>query len=497
MELLINKIPSSCRNRSCSFNFTANLTPTVHTVSPAQGQGGITLTIQGSGFGESVSVSIGSSKCEVLTSNATTIECDASRHAAGTYEVLVSVEGIGQARNENGTCFTYLLSLDSITPSMGGATGSYQVNISGEGFLDFSVDDHTRERLVAPWFQNGLGFPDMTDPLYFSLCPNVKQQFENELKFLASCFLEFGERAEENKGGPAGTAGNDTACFPCFEDCETMEFRPERIFEVLPLHVFIGSSPCIVTEAAIDHVFCTTIISPPGLKDVTVSVLDQQQILVSAFEVVVELTPIIGSVSPSFGPVSGSTVLTLTGNRLTTASDSNVSVTIGQSECEVDFANATTIVCTTNPHGPVFAPIIVFTASGGVAGLESALGSLEVHPFPVFEYRLSAALPDGVSSGSLTGGTEVLVLGSVFVEGETDVYFGDKHAEILFVWDEGMLVLSPTSATTTDIYLSRINLRGKTGSFHAVYMQRIYFLDTVTLHVDRYLKYEVSEKGNL
>lgn len=460
VTVLFDNIPSSCRSKQCSFNFTEVLTPMVHTVSPTQGQGGTTITIQGISFGEDTDrlyVSIGGVECEVLVSDSASIECTAGRHAAGTYEVVVSVQGVGRALNSNGTCFTYLLTLNSITPSTGGVTGGYQVNITGEGFLDFTADSPpivTAEQFsTAPWFQHGLGLPETLDLRHLRLCPDVREQFEDGLRFLVSCLLKHKERIAGNR--LVFSSGEDA----CFLNSFSLF---AQFFELLPAHVNIGGSLCIITEAAIDYIVCTAIVSSAGLKDVSVSIFDQQEALVDAFMVDAELTPIVESVSPLYGPVSGGTILTLTGRHFMTVSDPNITVTIDNAECTVQFANDSVVVCTTPPHRPAFSLVFVFTLSGGVAGLEPALSDVnhESSLFPVFEHRLSAGLLGGIPVGSLAGGTEVVIVGE-FVNGKTAVYIGEKVAEVVSIQENAIVVLTPSSATIKDVYLGIVELRGQ------------------------------------
>jgi hypothetical protein len=425
-------------------NFT---TPTavVNSISPAQGQGGTTITIAGEGFGSNMDllhVYMGCMECEILTSSDTSIECIAPRHAAGTYEMVVVVSTAGIAES-NGACFTYLLTLTSITPTAGAASGGYLVSIMGEGFLDhFTAGLRAFDTSApSPWLRHGLGLLKAEDIRCLNLCPgSVRDRFKYGLRFIQSCLAD-GETTMGNT-----TKLDHDAC------------PPSQLPHVLPAQVRIGDSPCIITEATIDHLLCTTSVSPTGSKSVTVSLFDQEATLMDAFFVDPELTPIVTSVSPRDGLVTGGTVLTLTGRHLATSSDPNV--TIGNVDCPVLSADDTIIVCVTPPHGPGTSLIFVFTTSGAVAGLESLLENFhDGHFYPVFEYTLFTRLQDGVIPfGSLVGGTPFVLQGGKYEQEETVVYVGEETAEIISFQEDELVVLSPTSTAIRDVHLNVIEL---------------------------------------
>lgn len=467
--MLVDGNPSSCRGKNCSFNFTEALTPVLLSISPTQGQGGTTTIIQGSDFGSDqskLSVFLGSAPCEILACNDTAIECVACRHVAGTYQVIVSVEGTGRALALGGDalCFTYLLTLGSIMPTAGGVTGGYLINITGEGFLDFTNDDNGLGGFFGarfsslPWFRHGLGMPDMGNLGHLNLCHDLNlPRLEQNLKDVFYCLsksveTDFGGKGDEGNGG-----------FSLGFQCKDSSFNLSKVLELFPAHVLVGDSPCLIMEAALDRITCVATIASPGLRDISVSIFDQQETVTNAFLVDADQTPIVTSVSPPAGPVSGGTVLTLTGDRFTTESNSNVTVTIGRTECAVESANATVVVCVVPPHKPSVSPIfLVSTASGSVAGLDSSLDSPNIENlFPSFERVLSAGPLGSVAAGSVGGGSEVVIPGAGFVAEDLVAFVGGNRADVLSVQEDSLVMVTPTSATTKQLYLTTIEVTGE------------------------------------
>ncbi|KAL3886654.1 hypothetical protein ACJMK2_026634, partial [Sinanodonta woodiana] len=118
---------------SQSFEYTTDASPTIISISPAEGVSGDTLTISGSNFAASgVMVDIDGASCTVSSSNSTTIVCTLGVHGSGRYPVVVSVVGKGSSNIY--ADFKYKLSITGINPSKGGIAGGQTVTISGQGF---------------------------------------------------------------------------------------------------------------------------------------------------------------------------------------------------------------------------------------------------------------------------------------------------------------------------------------------------------------------------
>ena len=140
--MFVNDIAATCQNQSCSYNYSRDQTPTISSISPTSGFGGlpcqqVQVTCQGCGNNASaISVSIGQSNCDVTTVNDDVITCCPKESAAGEKEVQVHVAGKGNSRplNDQPLYFKYLVNVSSVSPSRGSISGGLQVTIQGFGF---------------------------------------------------------------------------------------------------------------------------------------------------------------------------------------------------------------------------------------------------------------------------------------------------------------------------------------------------------------------------
>lgn len=464
----MNGIPSSCRNKACSFHFQEDATPVITSISPRQGQGGSVITIQGRTFGQdpsALSVEIGGSECLLESATDSVITCTAAPHVAGTYRVSVTLHGIGRAltdfANSNDTaCFTYLLTLDTVTPEVGGLSGGYVVRITGEGFLGFDNVPNTffESQGIAnlPWFRFGIGLPALDRIRDLELCPGLEEEFQSRMQAIRSCFREGIRGFSDDNGHRVSFGRVSEQCSLCaHEDCEEMNLHWRDLISGFPSAFTLGPGLCIVVEADLYHVTCIAIHAVPGQTNVTGVVFDQRHTLVDVFTPRVDLTPTISGVSPNLGPVTGDTDVIITGSGFMLNPNSTVNVTMGYTRCHVTSVNSTHILCSTGPHPPGFVPLVVSTESG-VAILESALvDGLELSGrqlFPLFRYKL-VVTGDAIFRGSVVGGTEVLIPGGIFVEGETEVYVGERQAEIVSIGNNSIAIVIPQPDTTKTLHL--------------------------------------------
>ncbi len=462
VEVIVGGIPSSCRGGNCSFEYLAEITPVILSISPNQGQGGTEVLIRGSGFGDNPSAVvalIGSADCAITTFNSSTIFCTASSHPAGSYIATVHVEGAGFARNsEDVHCFTYLLDITSISPTSGGIAGGTLLNVNGSGFFEFRPTHASILGGVSttlPWFRSTMGVPNFEAHRPLNVCPSTEHLSKQFTDFLKCFFASRGLYSQRN--GRTDGQLEEEDCIICSHGgiCEEASYIWIIINAFFPFRVVIGRTPCYITRATVDHLECVvSAFSPEAtINNVTVSVFDQVAILQDAFSTDIKLSPIIFSTTES-GPVTGNSTLLLTGNRFFTLSSnhSDANVTIGFTECNVTSANETHIECLTLPHRPGSREILVST-SNGVAVLESALETQSL--FPNYEYKLFVDIAE-LPPGSVVGGAKIDITGGIFVKGKTEVFFGDRRANILHIESDYMTVSVPSSVSTRKLHLNII-----------------------------------------
>ena len=101
------------------YEYSTNLTPEIHDVSPSNGESGSTITVTGVRFEGATladnTVTIDGVDCAVTSATDSSITCTVGDHSAGEYEVEVHVNGKGNAMS--GLEFEYVLAVDATTPS--------------------------------------------------------------------------------------------------------------------------------------------------------------------------------------------------------------------------------------------------------------------------------------------------------------------------------------------------------------------------------------------
>ncbi|XP_060067607.1 fibrocystin-L-like [Ylistrum balloti] len=118
-----------------NFNFTEKISPTVSAVYPSSGTYGQNITITGYNLGtrlNETSVFIGDSNCTVTAVNQTDLKCTVGVQRAGTYNMHVSVYGVGNSNADE--TFTFNMSVNAIKPRSGSLAGDQRVTVLGSGF---------------------------------------------------------------------------------------------------------------------------------------------------------------------------------------------------------------------------------------------------------------------------------------------------------------------------------------------------------------------------
>ena len=141
-----------------------------------------------------ITVEVARTDCPLDSCSDSLVVCTLADNTAGTYEVVLIVEGVGRALTQDPfcCCFTYLLTLESVSPMYGGFSGGYLINITGEGFLPFvNVPNDlfgSGEIAYLPWFRFGIGLPFIADTHDTGLCPLIEKHFKYQLRNISSCF---------------------------------------------------------------------------------------------------------------------------------------------------------------------------------------------------------------------------------------------------------------------------------------------------------------------
>jgi hypothetical protein len=143
-QTFLNAAPGPLKNDATILpKSTGNGTPppVVSTITPNSGStvGGTSITINGSGFQNNATVSLGGSLASsVAVVNSSTITASTPAHAAGTVDVVVTNTD-GQSGTKSGG-FTYVVPpvappvVSTVSPNSGSTVGGTSITISGSGF---------------------------------------------------------------------------------------------------------------------------------------------------------------------------------------------------------------------------------------------------------------------------------------------------------------------------------------------------------------------------
>ncbi len=409
------------------FTYDPAPAPTVTSVTPNSGlsTGGTVVTLSGTGFAAGATVLIGGVEAtNVSVTSDTSLTAATPPHAAGTVDVVVRNPD-GQT-GTRGAAFTYTPApapvVSAISPVKGSSTGGTVVTVTGSNFV-----------------------PGATVLLGSTPATNVS--FSSATTLTASTPAHTPGAVDVVVRNPDGQAGTKSGAF-------TYEAAPAPLLSTIsPTHgpasggtqvTLIGNNFAAGALVMFDGVRGTnvellsanilTVTTPahaPGAVDVLVLNLDGQSVTrTGGFTYDVPPAPAVVAISPSHGPSSGGTLVTLAGRNF----GAGATVTFGGvAATNVTVASATSLTAVAPAHAAGAVDVVVRNADGQTGSLPGGY-TYDVAPAPV----LTALTP---VRGSTNGGTLVTLSGNNFAAGAT-VTFGGVAAS-------NVLVASATSLTAT------------------------------------------------
>ncbi len=386
--------------------------PALTDVTPDSGPlaGGTTVTLTGSGFRAGTQVLFGSTPATGVSVNPGGTELTATTppHPAGAVAVSVSTPG-GSAALSAGYTYVAAPTLTALSPDAGPVAGGTTVTLTGSGFrpglqvlfgaiaaTSISIDPGgTQLTALAP--AHAPGGVDVSVST-----PGGTATLGNSYTYLVAPTVTSVSPVE----GPA--AGGTTATVNGSGFRAGMQVR---FGGVLASVVSVNSAGTVLTATTPPHA--------AGLVDLSVATPGGADALTNAFTYVA--APTLGSVSPSAGPVTGGTAITLTG----TGFRAGTQVSVGGTPAAVVSIDpgGTSLVATTPPHAAGAVGVSVATVGGSATLVDG------------FTYvaapTLTAVSPD---AGPVTGGTSVTLTGTGLT-GTTSVTFGGVAATDVVVVD--------------------------------------------------------------
>ena len=465
-------VPGGTSPTNSSDQYTYVAAPEVTKVNPNTGpaSGGTTVKIKGSGFSSATEVDFGSGNPTSFTVNSDTsitAVSPGSSAGAGPVHVIVLNPG-GTSATTSADIFTYLVlpSVTSVSPAAGPPSGGTQVDITGTGFtasstVAFGAVKATKVNVVSPTTilvtsPTGTGTVDLTVTTAkgTSLTSSADQFTYERVPTVSSI---------SPADGPLSGNVSVTVTGTNFTAATQVKFGS-------------AASASITVTSPTTIVAIAPSAADPATVDVTVTTPSGRSATSSADQFTYLAIPVVTSLSPNQGPVSGGTSVTIAGSGFATATSvtfAGVSATGFTVESDTDIIAVAP--AQTNPAP--FGATVQVTTSGGTAGNGSAADT--------FTYTAVVPTVTGVSpnSNTSTGGSLVTITGTGFTS-DASVNFGSTPAG----GGIGVSVISPTeiqagspggSPGTVDI---TVTTSGGTSAINAA-DQFTYLLEKATITV--------------
>ncbi|MGH7019824.1 MAG: IPT/TIG domain-containing protein [Brevundimonas sp.] len=406
---------------SAADQFTYVAAPTVTSISPTSGpsMGGTSVTITGTNFSGVTAVTFGATAASGFTVNsATQITATAPAGSAGTVDVRVTAGG-GTSATSVADQFTYLAAptVTSISPSSGPSTGGTSVTISGTNLSgvtavtfgataasDFTVNSATQITATAP---AGSGTVDV----------RVTTAGGTSATSAADQFTYLPAPTVTSISPTSGPSTGGTSVIITGTN-----------FSGVTAVTFGGTAASSLTYNGPTQITATAP-AGTGTVDVRVTTGGGTSATSAADQFTYDGAPTVTSISPTSGPSTGGTSVTITGTNLSGAT----AVTFGATAASGFTVNSATQITATAPAGSAGTVDVRVTTAGGTSATSVA---------DQFTY-VGAPTVTSISptAGPATGGTTVTLTGTNFT-GATSVAFGATAAT-------GFTVNSATQITAT------------------------------------------------
>lgn len=356
----------SSESEGLPYIYSPCVTPTVFYVTPQVGYGLTTpFTISGLLFSETEEnneVKFGDFSCNVVNSTAAEITCiispdlelPASFTQLGLFlQVLDPSTGNAYISDSSDTNIEIRPIIYDIYPMAGSVEGGTDILITGQGFK--CPDEISIQVRIGDQSCN------ITRYNYTEIeCRTEAVDSPRELNLSVRCGSA--ERSAMCISGCSYSYSLEhtpvvTAVTPSSYSGETEITIEGSGFADLPNNnkITIGDYYCMPLSATSSEIVCSLPALPANDYELTVKVCNVSDTRCFGYAAIDESASVITSVanltnvSPMRGSVRGGTTLTITGTGF--LSDvTAISVDIGGAPCEVDFANYSTIVCTTNAN---------------------------------------------------------------------------------------------------------------------------------------------------
>ncbi len=425
--------------------------PSISSISPTAGtvRGGTVVTIMGTGFAGATAVDFGATPATTFTVVGATSITALSPAGTGAVGVTVTTPS-GTSATSPADLFTYVAAptIMGISPTAGPLGGGTMVTITGTGFTETSatgtvlpivtaVDFGTTPATIFTVINNttlmvgspaGTGTVDVTVTTPGGISARSPA---DQFTYVATPTVA----AVSPNDGPAAGGTLVTITGSGFTNATAVAFgtNPATNFNIVS-----DTSITVHSPAGTGTVDVT--VTTPGGPSAT-SPADQFTYISAA--------PTVAGVSPTIGPVTGGTVVTITGTNLANAT----AVNFGTAAVTSVISDSATQIVVVSPAGTSLGAVNVYVTTPG--------GMSATSPADLFFYSSDAVMAPRVlgispNSGPSGGGTMVTITGTGFIQASpTAVYFGQAAAtNVTVVSATTITAESPAGTSTVDVTVS-------------------------------------------
>ncbi|KAI8520654.1 Fibrocystin-L [Branchiostoma belcheri] len=416
VQVTINHVPSACAG-NCTFEWTADSTPSVNGVTPQEGSyyAGTSITISGGGFlpnTDNNTVTIGGVACEITAATEGEISCDVQENSGGSHVVTVEVDGKGLASHpaDGELVFTYTADISGISPTAGSLGGGTVLTISGHGFGHAYVPYVGDQECAV----TNITYTDIT-------CT-------------APSFSTAGAVAVTVSQGDSQTLTSPT------EYTYDVSLTPT----ITSLSSTIGTvDACTVTRAITPAVIPRHHCCAPNSNTYTEPQTNPSS---RSRETAADRNVSNHSKTSSRKDISfpgGGDDVVISGSNFGAAASCDDAVTIGDAAAEILSYSDTEVTISLPAQGPGLYPVRLCVGGSGFADVET-------HSIPDIRYSLKVTnvVP---RSGSLLGGTRVIIAGEGFSTDNTTVTFGDVSCDVTSATSTQIECITATSAKVHEV----------------------------------------------
>jgi hypothetical protein len=389
--------------------YTYTAAPTVTGLSPTSGptSGGTTVVITGTGFTGATAVNFGGTAATSFTVDSDTqITATAPAGSAGAVDVTVVTVG-GTSATSASDKFTYIAAptITSIVPTSGplgggttviitgtGFTGATAVNFGGTAATSFTVDSDTQITATAP--AESAGTVDVSVTTGGGTSTAGASDHYTYLAAPTVTHISTG-------AGPAAGGNTVVITGTGFIGVSAVKF---------------GTTPASTFTVDSDTQITVTVpAGSAGTVDVIVTTSGGTSSTSAVDQYTYVAAPVVSGITPSAGPTSGGTVVTITGTGFTDA----MAVNFGAHAATTFTVVSDTQITATAPAGSAGAVDVTVSTVGGT----SAVGAADHFTYAAVP-AITAITP---VSGSTSGGDTVIITGTGFT-GASAVNFGSATA---------------------------------------------------------------------